>query len=86
MRSLISRAALTLSVIAVSSLNAGTLSTAGANNGTPVDVLGITGFTTLGSDMAGLRITANFLGGGSSFCDWAATSATAGGCSTARPR
>lgn len=84
MRSLISRAALTFSVIAVSSLNAGTLSTAGADNGTPVDVLGITGFTTLGSGMAGLRITATFLGGGSSFCDWTGTTATAGGCSNAQ--
>lgn len=80
MRSLIFSTAVTL--IAVSSLQAGTISTAGSNNGTPVDVLGITGFTTLGSDMAGLTITANFLSGGSSTCSWVATTATAGSCST----
>ena len=85
MRTLISRTATAFSLaIAVSSLSAGTLTTAALSvNGTPVDVQGITGFTTLGSGMAGLNITATFLSGGpSSTCVWAATTATAGGCST----
>lgn len=83
MRSLISRVAMTLSVIAASSIDAGVLSTAGANNGTPVDVLGITGFTTLGSGMAGLNVTATLAAGGTSGCTWVATTATAGSCTTA---
>lgn len=81
MRSLIFQTAVTL--IAVSSLQAGTISTAGSSNGTAVDVTGITGFSTLGSGMTGLSITATFVGGGSSSCVWAATTATAGGCGTA---
>jgi hypothetical protein len=46
-------------------------------------VQGITGFATLGSGMDGLIVTATFASGGVSSCTWSATSATAGGCSTA---
>jgi hypothetical protein len=83
MRTLISLNAAAVLFLAASSMQAGVISTAGANVGTPVDVLGITGFTTLGSGMAGMTVTATFVGGATDSCVWAATSATAGGCSTA---
>jgi hypothetical protein len=62
---------------------AGVVSTVGDSAGTQLDVIGITGFTTLGSDMAGLQVTATYAQGGPQMCIWAATSATAGGCDIA---
>jgi len=62
------------------SLSAGTISTLGADNTTPIIATDITGFATTGADMSGMTVTATFTGGVTSGCVWATTTATGGGC------
>jgi hypothetical protein len=52
-----------LSVLAPAALAAQTVS---ASNGTPFNTTGLSGFATLGSNLANLRVTATFAGGGTS--------------------
>jgi len=77
------RSALLVCFCSVACTFAGTLTTTGAVNGTPFSIIDVTGFTTLGSDMGGLSVTATFAQSGTRNCSWAATSATGGGCTVA---
>jgi len=52
-----------------------------ANNSSSSLVPGLTGFTTSGDQMTGLRVTASFFGGFSQSLAWATTGAGAGGVS-----
>jgi hypothetical protein len=51
--------------------------------GTPANVPGLTGFTTMGSQMAGMMVTAVFSLAGSQTLAWQTTGATSGGVSGA---
>ncbi len=51
--------------------------------GTPANVPGLTGFTTMGSQMAGMTVTAVFSLAGSQTLAWQTTGATSGGVSGA---
>src|SRR6187399_1845015 len=51
------------------------------SNGTTYDAVDVTGFDTMGNDMAGMIITGTFFGGGSAVCNWVAgPGANEGGC------
>ena len=69
--------------LAATAAYGGTISTIGENAGTQLNIIGVTGFSTFGSDMAGLSVAVTFGTSGLRNCVWAATSATAGGCGVA---
>lgn len=50
----------------------------GATFASPARATTLTGYTTNGADMAGMKVTVNFLGGGSETQTWAATGSNSG--------
>ena len=58
----------------------GTITTAGATNGTPLSIIDVTGFSTDGDEMAGMIILGNFSSGGNVSCVWGITGGNSGGC------
>ena len=58
----------------------GTITTIGEVAGTQLNIIGVTGFATFGSEMAGLSVAVTFNQSGLRTCIWAVQSATAGGC------
>jgi hypothetical protein len=66
--------------LATTAAYGGTISTIGQIAGTQLNIIGVTGFTTLGSDMAGLSVSVMFATSGLRNCIWMVQSATAGGC------
>ncbi len=70
-----------LALIAVALVGATSASAAviiNTDNTSPVSVVGITGFTTTGNDMGGMRVTATFFGGGTDVDDWTAGGGVSG--------
>jgi hypothetical protein len=59
---------------------AGTISTVG-DGGATVSVVGVTGFTTTGDQMAGMLVSITYSDDGGDDCVWAATGVATGGCS-----
>jgi Peptidase family M23 len=55
----------------------------GSSAGTTFNATSLTGFQTMGDDMAGSKVTVFFTGGGSGTANWLATGAGAGSASTA---
>src|SRR5688572_5084945 len=66
--------------LATTAAHGGTITTIGEVAGAPLNIIGITGFSTFGSDMAGLSVSVTFGTSGLRNCVWAPTSSTAGGC------
>jgi hypothetical protein len=73
-------AILTIALAPLTAAYGGVITTIGQDAGVQLDVIGITGFSTFGSDMGGLSVVATFGVSGPMSCIWAPTSATAGGC------
>jgi hypothetical protein len=72
-----------VALVGTPAARAGVISTIGENAGTPLSVIGITGFQTTGADMAGLSVSALFGVSGPQNCTWLTLGATSGGCSVA---
>lgn len=60
----------------------GALSTSGANPGAATEINSITGFTTTGDQMAGMKVSVTFVSGQTDSCIWGVLGANSGGCST----
>jgi len=67
-------------ILLAASLSAGAITTGGQVDGTQLDIIGVTGFTTTGNQMAGITVTAFYSTGGSNSCTWLDLGGTAGGC------
>ncbi len=71
-----------LTLLAASTIvQAGVITTLGQDNGTTVNAIDITGFTTNGNQMAGMLITGTFTDGVSATCIWSDGGGTTGTCS-----
>lgn len=59
---------------------AGLIVTTGANPGTTVNAIDLTGFSTTGSEMGGMIIEGLFVGGGTASCTWVDGAGQSGSC------
>jgi hypothetical protein len=69
-------ALVTVALLGASSASAGIITVEDLS--APVSIVGITGFTTTGADMGGMRVTATFVGGNTETQIWAASGVDSG--------
>ena len=67
--------------LSTSIASAGLITAGAPDNSTTTSIVGITGFSTFGDQMAGMQISVTFEGGDTASCTWAITGLGAGGCS-----